>query len=99
MKTTFALLMATLLSVASVYAGGACCSKVEKDGQISYTFASLNLSADQESKLKALEADCAKAGCTEESMNKFTSEAKEILTPEQFAQFKAACDKNAQKKS
>lgn len=62
------------------------------------TFASLNLNAEQETKLKALEADCSKAGCTEESMNKFMTGAKGILSDEQFAKMKASCETSAKEK-
>jgi len=34
-----------------------------------------------------------KAGCTEASEHKYKQEAKAILTPEQFAKFKAECKK------
>ena len=33
----------------------------------------------------------AKAGCTKENEEKFMEEAKGVLTPDQFAKFKAEC--------
>ena len=47
--------------------------------------ASLDLTADQKTKMDAAMAEHHKAGCSKET------EAKGILTKEQFAKFKAEC--------
>ena len=57
----------------------------------------MNLTADQKSKLESWQADCMKAGCTKESKTKFLEQAKGILSTEQYAKVKAACDKPAKK--
>ena len=55
------------------------------------SFASLNLNAEQKTKLEAAEADCMKAGCTKESHAKFLTQAKTILTAEQYGALKKEC--------
>jgi hypothetical protein len=55
--------------------------------------AALNLTADQKAKIVAWQAECMKAGCTKESRQTFLSQAKAILSAEQFAQLKAQCKK------
>jgi len=40
-----------------------------------------------------------KAGCTEATEAKFMKDAQGILTPEQFAKFKAECNKGKQEKA
>ena len=98
--------VAAMLFAASAYAGdkgkgGACCVKgASHDGKdgMSLTYANLNLTPDQKTKLQALEADCNKAGCTKESTAKFMKGAEGILSKEQFAEVKAACEKHCAKK-
>ena len=53
--------------------------------------ANLNLTADQKTKMDALMTEHAKAGCTKENEEKYMEEAKGVLTPDQFAKFKAEC--------
>ena len=53
--------------------------------------ASLDLTADQKTKMDAAMAEHHKAGCSKETEAKYMKEAKGILTKEQFAKFKAEC--------
>ncbi len=60
---------------------------------------SLNLSAEQQSKLVAWQDQCRKAGCTKESRTAFLKKAKTILSKDQYAQLRSECDKTMTKKS
>jgi Spy/CpxP family protein refolding chaperone len=83
------------LGVAS-YAGDGCCAAGKaKAGGASEMFGKLSLTADQKAKLTALQDECMKGKCTETAHEKFTKGVKEILTPEQYAQWKSDCDKAA----
>ena len=62
-------------------------------------YAKLNLSAEQKTKLTALQEKCMKDGCTEESRAKFLKSAKRILSADQYAQLKAECAKLEKKQS
>jgi hypothetical protein len=99
--TGTALVAAALLSAGSAFAGdkAGCCAKgaSNKEKRACADFASMNLTADQKSKLESWQADCMKAGCTKESKTKFLEQAKGILSAEQYARVKAACDKPAKK--
>lgn len=55
------------------------------------TFANLNLSSEQKSKMEKLSAECDKGGCNEASMAEMEKQARGILTEEQLAAWKAAC--------
>ena len=63
------------------------------------SFASLNLTADQKTKMETAMTEHHKAGCTEATEAKFMKDAQGILTPEQFAKFKAECNKGKQEKA
>ena len=70
---------AAALAVTSAYAGdkekdGGCCAKNAKM-DCSQTYAKLNLSAEQKTKMDALVAKCNKNGCTKESMETFMKSA------------------------
>jgi hypothetical protein len=75
----------------------ACCSKNASNQQSCANLASLNLTADQKSKIEAWQSECAKAGCTKESRAAFLKKAKGILSADQFATLKAECNKSAKK--
>ncbi|HXA08864.1 MAG TPA: hypothetical protein VNW28_02710 [Chthoniobacterales bacterium] len=92
-KTTFALLATVVLATSSAFAGGACCAGMSADGKMdcSKAYAQMNLTADQKTKLDAAQADCQKAGCTKESMDKFMHSAKHILSAKQYAELKSQC--------
>jgi len=75
----------------------ACCTKGEK--MDSASFANLNLTAEQKTKMDALVEKCNKAGCTKESMTEFMKSAEGVLNKEQMASFKATCEKKHEHKS
>jgi Spy/CpxP family protein refolding chaperone len=61
-----------------------CCAmggegKMAKEG-CEMTFASLNLTAEQKTKMEKVAADCHKAGCTEDSMANMNKQAEQILS-------------------
>jgi len=76
-------------------AGGhdCCASKTAQSDVACLNYASLNLTADQKSKIETWQADCLKAGCTKESRHAFLKQAKTILSPDQFAKLKEQCKK------
>jgi hypothetical protein len=91
-----------VFAATSINAGDqACCAAHAKNGrmQCPQTYAKLNLSAEQKVKLDKLDAQCRKAGCTKESMDKFMKSAEGILSKEQFATLKAECAKMHDKDS
>ena len=94
-KIAFALIASAFLAASSVFAGDACCAGRSADGKMncSKAFAQMNLLPEQKSKLDAAQAECQKAGCTEESLENFMQTAKGILSPEQYAQLKTECAK------
>jgi len=103
-KTTLALLVAGVLAASSSFAGGkACCgakgTQVSNDSASCMNLASLNLNADQNSKLVAWQNECMKSGCTKESRAAFMKKARRILSEDQYAQLKSECDKTMTKKS
>jgi hypothetical protein len=99
---TVGLVAAGLLAVGTVFAGehGDCAKKVGNKDKAScdVTFAKLDLTADQKTKLETAKAECDKAGCTEASMTKFKKDAEGILSKDQYATFKAECEKADSKK-
>jgi hypothetical protein len=103
-KTTLALVAAGVLVASSSFAGGkSCCgakgTQVSNDSASCMNLASLNLNADQNSKLVAWQNECMKAGCTKQSRDAFMKRAKTILSADQYAQLKSECDKTMTKKS
>jgi hypothetical protein len=55
------------------------------------SMASLNLTADQKTKMDEAMTEHHKAGCSEASEAKFMKDAQGILTTEQYTKFKAEC--------
>ncbi|MEP6936976.1 MAG: hypothetical protein ABI871_02800 [Chthoniobacterales bacterium] len=99
--TLFALVAIGMFSAASVFASDkACCAKQASNHEKAdcVSFANLNITAEQKTKLEGWRADCMKAGCTEESNRQFLKQAKSILSKEQFAQVKAQCGKSMEKR-
>jgi hypothetical protein len=100
--TTF-LVAAVMLTGSSAFAGDkACCAKgaANAHSMACVNLASLNLTSDQKTKIEAWQAECMKAGCTQQSRETFLTHAKRILSAEQFAQLKAQCkNMGASKKS
>ncbi len=84
-----------MFAAGSLFAGqnGDCTKQVRNDGKMAceVSTANLNLTAEQKTKMDAAMADHHKAGCSKASEKAYMKEAKGILTPEQFAKFKAEC--------
>src|SRR6266702_6416417 len=95
MTKIIALVVAGMFATGAVFAGehGDCTKKVGNAEKPACTvsLASLNLTADQKSKMDAAMAEHMKAGCSEATETKYMQEAEGILTKEQFAKFKAEC--------
>jgi Spy/CpxP family protein refolding chaperone len=105
--TGMTLIAAAALAVTSAYAGdkdkdkdGGCCATHANNTKMdcSQTYAKLNLSADQKTKMDALVAKCNKNGCTKDSMEAFMKSAEGVLSKEQMAALKAECAKVQEKK-
>ena len=90
-----AFLAAGLFAVGTAFAGekgAACCAKNasnEAKAGCDVTFAKLDLSQEQRTKMEQLAADCHKGGCTEETMAKMNQEAEKVLSKEQYATWKS----------
>ena len=98
MKTApLALLAAALLfAMSPAFAGKSgdhsCCAQTAAHSDaMCLNYASLDLTADQKSKIEAWQAECTKAGCTKESRRTFLKQAKGVLSAEQFAKLKQQC--------
>jgi Spy/CpxP family protein refolding chaperone len=102
--TGLALMAAAALAVNSAYAGdkdkdgGCCATHANNKMDCSQTYAKLNLSAEQKTKMDAIVTKCNKDGCTKESMDAFMKSAEGILSKEQLATLKAECNKMHEKK-
>ena len=93
-----AVVAAAMLIASPAFAGGkACCAKNASNQAACANLASLNLTADQKSKIEAWQSECMKAGCTKESRAKFLKQAKGILSADQYAKLKTECNKSAKK--
>jgi hypothetical protein len=100
-----ALIAAAAFAVTSAYAGdkekdGGCCAIHANNAKMdcSQTYAKLNLSAEQKTKMDSLVAKCNKNGCTKESMEAFMKSAEGVLSKEQMATLKAECSKVQERK-
>ena len=93
MMKTIAVAAVGMFAVASAFAGdkGECVTQAgNKDMAACHvSFANLNLTAEQKTKLEAAKADHEKEGCSEASEAKYMKTAKSILDKDQFAKFKA----------
>jgi hypothetical protein len=97
-STGLALIAAAAFALTSAYAGDtkSCCAAHAKNDStacMSETFAKMNLSSEQKTKLEALHADYDKAGCTKESMDKFMKSAEGFLSKEQMKTLRVECSK------
>ena len=93
-----AVAVVVLVGAARVYAGDGCCAAGKmkdsaKGAACGDMFSKLNLTADQKAKITALKDECLKATSTSERREMMAKGMQGILTPEQFAQWKNACDK------
>ncbi|MEY2500981.1 MAG: hypothetical protein QOI07_1315 [Verrucomicrobiota bacterium] len=95
---------AVALAVTSAYAGdkekdgGCCATHANNKMDCSQTYAKLNLSSEQKTKMDAIVTKCNKDGCTKENMDAFMKSAEGILSKEQLATLKAECNKMHEKK-
>jgi hypothetical protein len=102
--TGLALMAAVALAVTSAYAGdkekdgGCCATHANNKMDCSQTYAKLNLSSEQKTKMDAIVTKCNKDGCTKENMDAFMKSAEGILSKEQLATLKAECNKMHEKK-
>src|SRR2546423_13654574 len=98
MKKFTALMAAAAFAITPALAGdkekdkSACCA-VKGDMDCAPTYAKLNLTPDQKTKMDALVEKCKGAGCTKESTEAFMKSAASILSKDQMATFKAECSK------
>ena len=101
MTKIIALLVAGMFATGAVFAGehGDCSKQVSNSEKAACTvsLASLNLTADQQTKMDAALAEHHKAGCSEASEAAYMKQAKTILTKDQFAKFKAECHEHKDK--
>src|SRR6266436_8155887 len=90
-----ALVVAGLFAAGTMFAGehGDCTKKVGNEAKAACqaSMASLNLTPEQKTKMDAAMTEHHKAGCSEATEAKFMKDAEGILTPEQYAKFKAEC--------
>ena len=103
MTKLIALVTAGLFAAGTMFAGehGDCTKQVGNEAKMAcqVSLASLNLTADQKTKMDAAMAEHQKAGCSEASEAKYMETAKSVLTPEQFGKFKAQCKKEEKAKT
>ncbi len=99
---TLACIVAALVAASTAFAGDACCAHMAKNdikGACSATFATLNLTADQRTRMEKLAAECDKGGCNKATMAKMEKGARGVLTEEQFVAWKAACSSQMAEKT
>jgi Spy/CpxP family protein refolding chaperone len=103
MTKLIALVAAGAFAAGTMFAGehGDCATKAGNEVKMAcmVSFANLNLTADQKTKMEAAMAEHHKTGCTEASEAKYMKEVEGILTQEQFAKFKAECNKQKSEKT
>jgi hypothetical protein len=101
MTKIIALVAAGAFAVGTMFAGehGDCTKKVGNEAKAACTvsLAKLNLTADQKTKMDAAMAEHHKAGCSEASEAKYMKDAEGILSADQYAKFKAKCEKGKDK--
>ena len=95
MTKFIALVVAGMFAAGTLFAGehGECTKKVGNTAKPACTVSltSLNLTAEQKTKMDTAMAEHQKAGCSEASEAKYMQEAKTILNKDQFAKFKMEC--------
>ena len=95
MTKLIALVAAGLFAAGTMFAGehGGCAKQIGNDGKMACMVATadLNLTPEQKTKMDALMAEHHKEGCTKATEKQYMHEAKGVLTPEQYAKFKAEC--------
>jgi Spy/CpxP family protein refolding chaperone len=102
MTKLIALVAAGAFAAGTMFAGehGDCAKKAGNEGKMACTasLATLDLTPDQKTKMETAMTEHHKAGCTAVTETKFMKDAEGILTPEQFAKFKAECNKAKKEK-
>ncbi len=95
MTKLIALVAAGLFAAGTMIAGqhGDCTKQVGNEGKAACeaSYASLDLTADQKTKMDTIMAEHHKAGCSKETEAKYMEEVKGVLTADQYAKFEAAC--------
>lgn len=104
MTKLIALIAAGCFAVGTMFAGehGECTKQAGNEGKTmacNVSLASLNLTADQKTKMQAAMAAHEKEGCSPATEAKYMEQAKSILTPEQYAKFEAQCKKGEKDKT
>ena len=103
MTKLIAVVTAGLFAAGTMFAGehGNCTKQVGNEAKMACTVAltSLNLTPEQKTKMDAALTEHQKAGCSDASEAKYIETAKGILTPEQYAKFKAECKKGEKEKT
>jgi|SRR2546427_8394147 len=103
MTKLIVLVAAGLFAATTMFAGehGNCTKQVGNEAKMACTvsLASLNLTPAQKTKMDVAMAEHQKAGCSEATETKYMETAKSILTPEQYAKFKAQCKKGEKEKT
>src|SRR5437763_3495369 len=101
MTKIIALVAAGMLATGAAFAGehGDCTKQVGNRSKpaCSVNLASLNLTAEQKTKMDAAMEEHKKAGCSEASEAAYMKEAKTVLNKDQFAKFKAECKEGKDK--
>ena len=98
-KTVGTAVVAVMLMTSPAFAGSkACCSMNASERTACADLASLNLPAEQKTKIEAWQSDCIRGGCTRESRKTFLKQARGILSSEQFAKLKEQCKGSAKGK-
>jgi len=103
MTKIIALTAVAMFAVASAFAGdhGDCTKQASNEAKAAcqVSFASLDLTPAQKTKLEAAKAEHEKEGCNDASEAKFMKEAKTILNKDQYAKFKAECTGHKEKEN
>ena len=103
MTKLIALVAAGAFAAGTMFAGehGDCAKKAGNEANMACmaSFASLNLTADQKTKLDTAMTEHHKTGCTDASEAKFMKDVEGILTPQQFAKFKVECNRQKSEKT
>lgn len=96
MKQVLGFVLAAVIAVgvSSVFAGEGCCGSKAKAGSGCEALGKVSLTDAQKAKLATLQAQAKRATSTSEANEIMSAGLEKILTPEQLAQCKAACEKD-----
>jgi Spy/CpxP family protein refolding chaperone len=103
MTKLIALTAACAFAAGTMFAGehGDCTKKAGNEAKAACTvsYANLNLTPEQKTKMEAAMAEHHKAGCTEASEEAYMKEAKGILNKDQYVKFKTECKAEKKEKT